>query len=60
MVNTVKMVKLAGPADMFYCHCIALNQRLLENLRLWGMMAFTCAEESCPWFLQDAVSEGQG
>lgn len=49
MANSVVMVKLAGPADLIYCHCTA--QRLLENLRLWGM-AFTCAEGSCPWFLQ--------
>lgn len=59
MVNTVMMVKLAGPADLIYCHCAALNQRLLENLGLWGMMAFTCAEGSYPWFsVQDADSEG--
>lgn len=52
VVNTVMMVKLAGPEDLIYYHCTALNQRLLENLRLRGMMAFTFAEGLCPWFLQ--------
>lgn len=59
MVNTVMMVKLSGPADLIYCHCTALNQRLLENLRLWGI--YLLKDPVLGFYsVQDADSEGQG